>query len=118
MIMNTTPALIASLADPARLRIVEVLRSGERAVAEIVERVDIEQSGVSRHLKILSSAGIVSVRPEGQRRIYALREEPFREIEAWIAGYRTLWEGRLDRFGAELNRRKASANTGQKGSKK
>jgi DNA-binding transcriptional ArsR family regulator len=108
--MKLHPILLTTLADPVRLRIVEVLRRGEHAVADIVERVDIHQSGVSRHLGILHAAGIVQVRPEGQRRFYALRPEPFREIEAWVAGYRTLWEGRLDRFGAELDRR-ASART-------
>jgi hypothetical protein len=47
---------------------------------------------------------VVRVRADGQRRLYSLRPEPFHEIEAWIAAYRDLWEARLDRFGAELNR--------------
>ena len=64
--------------------------------------MDIHQSGVSRHLRILAEAGIVQMRPDGQRRIYSLRPEPFRLIDAWAAAYSQLWEGRLDRFGAEL----------------
>ncbi|MEO5866070.1 MAG: metalloregulator ArsR/SmtB family transcription factor [Sphingomonas sp.] len=91
-----------ALADPARLRIVEAMRSGECAVGEIVERMDIHQSGVSRHLRILTEAGIVQMRPEGQRRLYSLRKEAFDELEAWVAGYRRHWEARLDRFGAAL----------------
>ena len=86
------------LADPTRRRIVEVLRDGERPVNDVVERLDIQQSGVSRHLRILLDAGYVRVRPEGQRRLYSLRPEPFRELEVWLESYRRLWEGRLDRF--------------------
>jgi DNA-binding transcriptional ArsR family regulator len=99
------------LADPMRRRIVEALRGGERAVNDIVEGVDIHQSGVSRHLRILHEAGFVQVRPDGPRRLYSLRSEPFRELDAWVSRYRSLWEARLDRFAAELERRrKARAN--------
>ena len=97
-----------TLADPTRRRIVESLRKGERQVAEIVREAGIHQSGVSRHLGILHDSGFVTVRPEGQRRLYALRPEPFREMEGWLSQYRNLWEARLDRFGAALaNRRQA-----------
>ncbi len=98
-------ALFQTLADPTRRRIVEALRGGEQAVGDIVERVEIHQSGVSRHLRILSEAGFVRVRPDGPKRLYSLRPEPFRELDAWVTRYRSLWEARLDRFGAELERR-------------
>jgi DNA-binding transcriptional ArsR family regulator len=98
-------AVFETLADPTRRRIVEVLRGGEQAVNDIVERVEIHQSGVSRHLRILTEAGFVRVRPEGPKRLYSLRPEPFRELDAWVSRYRSLWEARLDRFGAELERR-------------
>lgn len=91
-----------TLADPTRRRIVAALRGGERQVNDIVSEAGIHQSGVSRHLRILHEAGFVEVRPDGQRRLYALRPEPFRELEAWLADYRRLWESRLDRFGAAL----------------
>lgn len=91
-----------TLADPTRRRIVATLRDGERPVGDIVLQAGVHQSGVSRHLRILHEAGFVSVRPDGQRRLYALRPEPFRELEAWLADYRRLWEARLDRFGAAL----------------
>jgi DNA-binding transcriptional ArsR family regulator len=94
-----------TLADPTRRRIVEALRSGEQAVNDIVERMDIHQSGVSRHLRILSDAGFVQVRPDGPRRLYSLRPEPFRELDAWVSGYRDLWEARLDRLGEALARK-------------
>lgn len=94
------------LADPSRLAIIESLRGGERAVNDIVDRVDIHQSGVSRHLRILSAAGFVQVRPEGPKRLYSLRAEPFRELDDWVARYRSLWEARLDRFADVLERKK------------
>ena len=94
-----------ALADPIRRHIVEELRGGERAVNDLVETVEIHQSGVSRHLRILERAGFVQVRPEGARRLYSLRPERFRELEAWVSGYRRLWEARLDRLGEALERR-------------
>ena len=94
-----------TLADPTRRQIVEVLRRGECAVNDIVDAVDIDQSGVSRHLRILQESGFVDVRPEGPRRVYSLRPEPFRELEAWVTGYRALWEARLDRFGEAIRQR-------------
>src|SRR5262245_13039953 len=95
-----------TLADPTRRRIVEALRDGERQVNDIVRQAGIHQSGVSRHLRILHDSGFVSVRPNGQRRLYALRPEPFREVEEWLTDYRRLWEARLDRFGAALEERR------------
>jgi DNA-binding transcriptional ArsR family regulator len=102
--MNITT--FAALADPMRLALVEALRDGERPVNELVERVHIQQSGVSRHLGILYRAGLVEIRPEGQQRFYSLRAEPFDELDQWVARIRAHWEARLDRFGAELQRRK------------
>jgi DNA-binding transcriptional ArsR family regulator len=104
----------AALADPMRLALIEALRDGEQPVNELVERVHIQQSGVSRHLGILSRAGLVSVRPEGQQRFYSLRQQPFDELDEWIAHIRAHWEARLDRFGAELAKRKAAAATRKK----
>ncbi len=100
------------LADPARRRIIEELRRGELQVNDIVAAMDIHQSGVSRHLRILGEAGFVQVRPDGPRRLYSLRPEPFKELEAWLGGYRALWEGRLDRFGAALERKQKKRKEG------
>jgi len=100
-----------TLADPTRLRIVEALAGGEQAVGELVRAVDIDQSGVSRHLRILSEAGFVIMRPDGSKRLYSLRPEPFRAINDWVGRYRKLWEGRLDRFDAALAKRRAMPQT-------
>jgi len=109
--MNSQINLFQALADPARLRIVETMKAGECPVGDIVERMDIHQSGVSRHLRILAEAGIVQMRADGQKRLYSVRKEAFDELEAWVAGYRRHWEARLDRFGAALERRRASTKT-------
>ena len=97
-----------ALADPTRRCIVEALRNGERQVNDIVLQAGIHQSGVSRHLRILHEAGFVSMRPDGQRRLYCLRPKPFRELDKWLAQYRNLWEARLDRLGAALEKQQAS----------
>lgn len=94
-----------TLADPTRLRLVELLAEGERSVGELVEGVEIAQSGVSRHLGILNDAGFVEARPDGQRRLYSLRPERFQEIDAWLGRFRALWEKRLDRFDEALAQR-------------
>jgi DNA-binding transcriptional ArsR family regulator len=101
--MHIDPFL--TLADPTRRRVVEALRTGERQVNDLVAAVGIHQSGVSRHLRILAEAGFVLMRPEGSRRLYSLKPEPFREIDAWLGQYRELWDARLDRFGAALEAR-------------
>lgn len=102
--------LFQALSDPTRLRIVEAIKAGECAVGDIVERMEIHQSGVSRHLRILSEAGIVQMRQDGQRHLYSLRREAFEQLDAWVAGYRRHWEARLDRFGAALERGRATGN--------
>jgi DNA-binding transcriptional ArsR family regulator len=99
------PDVFQILADPTRRRLVEALMSGERSVNELVDVVDIGQPGVSRQLGILQDADFVIVRPQGRRRLYALRPEPFRELDEWMRGYRDIWEARLDRFAVELDRR-------------
>jgi DNA-binding transcriptional ArsR family regulator len=99
------PELFQTLSDPSRLQIVEALLGGERAVNDLVAEMEIHQSGVSRHLRILEEAGFVRVRPDGPRRLYSLRPEPFRELESWITRYRALWLARLDAFGVALARK-------------
>src|SRR5437773_3718878 len=107
------PDVFQILADPTRRRIVDALRDGERSVSELVQVVDIGQPGVSRQLQILEDADFVVVRPDGRRRMYALRPDRFRELSEWVTGYRAIWESRLDRLAAELDRREKK-RTGSK----
>lgn len=91
------------LAEPTRRRILDLLLEGERPVGELVERLAVAQPNVSKHLRALSVAGLVQVRPDGQRRIYALRAEPLRELDAWLAPYRRVWADRLDALERHLD---------------
>ena len=83
-------------------------------ITDIVEQVGIHQSGVSRHLRILHEGGFVSKRAVGQRRLYSLRAAPFRELDQWLGPYRNLWEARLDRFGAALEKQRKRRRTTNK----
>ena len=109
--METQINLFHALGESTRFHIIEAMKSGECAVGDIVDRMNIQQSGVSRHLRILMEAGIVQMRPDGQRRLYSLRPEPFQAIDGWVVAYRKLWEGRLDRFGAALAQRQPEQKT-------
>ena len=102
-------SLFQLLADPSRFQIIEILGAGEQAVNEIVNRMNIEQSGVSRHLGILEKAGVVASRADGVRRLYSLCPERFQELDRWMARYRRMWEAKLDSLGEALaNRRRAA----------
>jgi DNA-binding transcriptional ArsR family regulator len=79
------------LAEPQRRIILDLLRDGERSVGELVERMDLSQPAVSKHLRVLREAGLVTVRVAAQRRCYRLRAEPLAEVDAWLAPYRRLW---------------------------
>ena len=85
-----------ALADPHRRTILELLRTGERPVNDLVDRLGLSQPGVSKHLKVLRDAGLVASRTHGQQRLYALRAEPLIEIADWLEPYRMLWAARLD----------------------
>jgi DNA-binding transcriptional ArsR family regulator len=84
------------LAEPHRREILELLRQRERPVGELVDALTLSQPAVSKHLRILREAGLVSVRGEAQRRLYRLRPEPLRAVDKWLAPYRAMWAASLD----------------------
>lgn len=86
-------ALVA-LAEPNRLRIVELLRDGPQSVNGIGRSLQLNQPQVSKHLRVLRDAGLVKVEARAQTRIYALRTRPFRQLDTWLEPYRALWLGR------------------------
>ena len=86
----------AALAEPHRRQILDLLRGGERPAGELVQSLQLSQPGVSKHLKVLREVGLVVVRAEGKKRLYALRTEPLAEIDQWLAPYRAFWSNRLD----------------------
>ena len=92
-----------ALAEPNRLQIVELLRDGPCPVGDMVHRLGLRQPQVSKHLRVLSDAGLVDVRVDAQRRIYALRPAPLQELEVWLERYRRLWEENFQRLDALLD---------------
>jgi DNA-binding transcriptional ArsR family regulator len=103
--METT---LRALAEPNRFQIVELLLDGPQPVGEMVDRLGLRQPQVSKHLRVLSDAGLVDVRVDAQRRIYALRPAPLQELEVWLERYRRLWEDNFQRLDAVLEELKAS----------
>lgn len=97
-------SVLGAIAEPTRRQILDAVRGGERSVGELVEIVGMHQPGVSRHLKVLRDAGLVTVRRAAQRRLYRLRPEPLKELDAWLEPYRAEWENRLDALERHLER--------------
>ncbi|MFE6076613.1 ArsR/SmtB family transcription factor [Paenibacillus sp. NPDC057886] len=87
---------LSALAEPTRMNIVSLLREGPMAVGDISDRLELRQPQVSKHLKVLSDSGIVEVRIDANRRIYKLRSEPFKAMNAWLQSFRDMMEDRLD----------------------
>jgi DNA-binding transcriptional ArsR family regulator len=85
----------AVLAEPNRRRILDLLRDRERPVGELVDALAVSQPAVSKHLRVLREAGVVESRVDAQRRLYRVRAEPLRQIDAWLAPYRAMWEESL-----------------------
>jgi DNA-binding transcriptional ArsR family regulator len=91
-------ATFAALAEPNRLRIVELLHGGPLAVGAIGETLRLNQPQVSKHLRVLKEARLVEVKPLAQQRLYELRPEPLRELRDWLDRYRDLWEERFEQL--------------------
>jgi DNA-binding transcriptional ArsR family regulator len=90
------------LAEPSRRVLLKALLAGELPVNTLVELSGMSQPVVSKHLKILREAGLVDVRPSGQRRLYSLRPEPLRDLDDWLQPYRQYWSDRLDALESHL----------------
>jgi DNA-binding transcriptional ArsR family regulator len=91
------------LAEPTRRRVLDLLREQPRPVGELVELLGMSQPGVSKHLRVLREAGLVTVRQDAQRRWYELRLDPLEEIDAWLAPYRRMWSDGLDALERHLD---------------
>lgn len=87
---------LSALAEPNRLRIVELLRDGPLSVGEIADRSGLRQPQTSKHLKVLSGYGIVDVQADANRRIYYLRPEPFHALDAWLESFERVMQERFD----------------------
>jgi DNA-binding transcriptional ArsR family regulator len=93
-----------ALADPNRRAVLALLLERPRPVGELVASLGLSQPGTSKHLKVLREAGLVQVRREANKRVYALDPGPLNELDVWLAPYRRLWNEHLDELGRHLDR--------------
>lgn len=105
---------LAALADPTRRAILARLRQGEATVNEIAKPFDISLPSISRHLKVLEGAGLISRGREAQWRPCRLEAAPLKQVHGWLEEYRRFWEGSFDRMEAYL---KEITDTQAKGKK-
>lgn len=100
-------ATFAALADPTRRAILARLASGECSVSELAEPFDMSLPAVSKHLRVLERAGLVTQRREAQWRPCRIEASPLKDVADWAEQYRRIWEERLDRLDAYLRQLKA-----------
>lgn len=99
------------IAEPNRRAILSLLAASERSVSEIEHRLHMPQPSVSKHLKILRNAGLVEARVDAQRRVYRIKHEPLREVDAWLAPFRRFWSSHVDALERHLDRMEQRPHT-------
>ena len=110
--MDALSSTFQALADPTRRAILARLALGETSVSELAEPFDMSQPAISKHLKVLERAGLISRSREAQYRPCRLEPQALKSVDAWLEEYRRLWEARLDRleaYLAKLQRQKAKS---------
>src|SRR5207253_10820795 len=107
-------ATFAALADPTRRAILARLASGEASVSELAEPFEMSQPAVSKHLRVLERAGLVSVGRDAQRRPRRLEATPLADATEWLEGYRRFWERRFQRLDALLDELKTTSRKGRR----
>ena len=100
--MNTT--VFSALAEPNRFRIIELLRDQPRSVNQVAEMLQLRQPQASKHLQVLSQAGLVTVQPAAQQRVYSLNPESFLRLEDWAESFQQHWEQKLDNLAIFLEK--------------
>ncbi|BAB51822.1 transcriptional regulator [Mesorhizobium erdmanii] len=105
--MNQLDATFAALADPTRRAILARLIQGEASVMELAEPFAMSQPSISKHLKVLENAGLISRGRDAQRRPCRLEAKPLAEANDWLERYRKIWEGNFQRLDALLDAMKA-----------
>ena len=107
MAVDQLSVTFSALADPTRRAILARLSSGEASVGELAQPFDISLPAVTKHLKVLQRAGLISQGREAQWRPCRLEAGPIREVAEWAERYRAIWEQRLDRLDTYLQQLKA-----------
>jgi DNA-binding transcriptional ArsR family regulator len=102
MTLDPLSATFAALADPTRRAILARLRDGEASIGELAAPFELTQQAISKHVKVLEAAGLVTRSREAQRRLSRFRVEPLTEVDRWLDHYRALWTGRFDRLEQRL----------------
>ena len=92
--------VLDALGDPTRRAVLELLRGGERSVRELTDATEVSQPAVSQHLRVLRDAGLVTVRPEGTRRLYRVDLDGLAGLRAWVDGF---WDDALAAFDAHAD---------------
>ncbi|MCX6045548.1 MAG: metalloregulator ArsR/SmtB family transcription factor [Chloroflexi bacterium] len=100
--LATTSDVFNAIAEPQRREILELLVLGERSVNDIAEALRVKQPQASKHLWVLKEVGLVSVRVEGQQRLYSLKGEALKPIHDWVKPFEQLWSERFDRLAEYL----------------
>jgi DNA-binding transcriptional ArsR family regulator len=101
-----------ALAGAPRREVLDALVGGEKAVGTIVSELSMSQPQVSKHLRVLSSAGLVRCRADGRRRLYRLDPARLRPLREWMAKYEQVMEARLDQMDVYLNELQAKERAG------
>jgi DNA-binding transcriptional ArsR family regulator len=106
------------IAEPNRRAILSLLASSERSVSEIEQSLRMAQPSVSKHLRVLRDAGFVEARVDAQRRVYRIKPEPLKEVDAWISDFRRFWSNHVDALERHLDRMEKTRPKSPKGPKK
>lgn len=104
--ININPTTLSALAEPNRLRIVELLRGQPLSVNDIALRLRLRQPQASKHLQTLNKAGLVTAHPYAQQRFYSLNPEPFLRLDDWLNSFEAYWDQRLNKLEDYLNESK------------
>jgi DNA-binding transcriptional ArsR family regulator len=110
MLATSLDATFAALADPTRRAILARLAEGEASVLELAEPFEMSQPAISKHLKVLERAGLISRGRDAQRRPCRIEAQPLGEATVWLEEYRRFWEGRFQRLDDLLEEMKRATN--------
>jgi DNA-binding transcriptional ArsR family regulator len=100
--MTNLDATFSALADPTRRALLQRLTRGEASVKQLAEPFEMTQPAISKHLKVLEGAGLITRRPDAQRRLCRIEADRLQDATQWLLGYRDFWTGSFDALDAVL----------------
>lgn len=112
--IQSVTSVFEVIAEPNRRAILSLLVSSQQSVGEIERRLRMSQPAVSKHLRVLRQAGFVEATVDAQRRLYRLKPEPLRELDAWLDQFRRFWSAHVDALERHLDRMEQSTQTKDK----